>query len=174
LCRFDELLPGVAIAILECFHPATFARVRRHGQLFLSLGILSSVAVLYCLDHRLPGPLIATAFGFGLLALSFAMLVLAALSPASLLHRVRVPGAASLALWSYAIYLVHKPLFMLIAPKLARFRIDAGSWIVIAPVMALGIGGGWLLFRFVETPFMQLRARWFPPATLRLGARLAA
>jgi peptidoglycan/LPS O-acetylase OafA/YrhL len=173
LCRFDELLPGVAIAILECFHPATFARARRHGQLFLSLGILSSVAVLYCLDRRLPDPLIATAFGFGLLALSFAMLVLAALCPASLLHRVRVPGASSLALWSYAIYLVHKPLFMLIAPKLAHFRIDAGSWIVIAPVMALGIGGGWLLFRFVETPFMQLRARWLPPATLRIAARPA-
>jgi peptidoglycan/LPS O-acetylase OafA/YrhL len=28
--------------------------------------------------------------------------------------------------------------------------------------MAVGVFGGWLLYRLVETPFMRLRARWYP------------
>ena len=29
---------------------------------------------------------------------------------------------------------------------------------------AAGVFGGWLLYRLVETPFMRLRARWYPAA----------
>ena len=161
-CRFDELLPGVAIAVLESFHPALFDAVRRHGHALLAVGGLASAAVLYGIVDELPGPFVTTTFGYGLLAIAFSVLTLAALSPGSLLHRVRVPGAASLALWSYAIYLAHKPLFMALAPQLARRHVDATSWPVIAAVMASGVAAGWLLFRVVETPFMRLRSRWFP------------
>jgi peptidoglycan/LPS O-acetylase OafA/YrhL len=162
LCRFDELLPGVAIAVLESFHPALFEAVRRHGHVLLAAGILSAGAVLYGVATELPGPFFTTTFGFSLLALAFSMLILAALSPASLLHRFRVPGASSLALWSYAIYLVHKPLFMALAPQIAHWRLDAASWPVIAAMMATGVGAGWALYRLVEAPFMRLRSRWFP------------
>jgi len=31
--------------------------------------------------------------------------------------------------------------------------------------MAAGILGGWILYRVIETPFMQLRARWYPAGT---------
>jgi len=170
LCRFDELLPGVAIALLESFHPAVLGTLRRHGHALLFGGILSSVAVLYGITNELPGPFFATTFGFSLLALAFSLLTLAALSPGSLLHRVRVPGAASLALWSYAIYLAHKPLFMVIAPQLARWHADPATWPVIMAVMASGVGAGWILYRLVETPFMRLRSRWFPPRALGGGA----
>lgn len=161
-CRFDELLPGVAIAVLESFHPALFEAIRRHANLLLAAGLLASAAVLFGMAGGLPGPFVVTTFGASLLAIAFSLLVLAALGPRSLLHRVRVPGAASLALWSYAVYLVHKPLFMALAPQLARRQVDATSWPVIAAMMAAGIGAGWLLFRLVETPFMALRSRRFP------------
>jgi peptidoglycan/LPS O-acetylase OafA/YrhL len=170
LCRFDELLPGVAIALVESFHPAVWDSLRRHGHALLFGGILSSVAVLYGITNELPGPFFATTFGFSLLALAFSLLTLAALSPGSLLHRIRVPGAASLALWSYAIYLVHKPLFMVIAPQLARWHADPATWPVIMAVMASGVGAGWILYRLVETPFMRLRSRWFPAQALAGGA----
>ena len=170
-CRFDELLPGVAIAVLESFHPALFDAVRRHGNLLLAAGLLASAAVLHAMSGGWPGAFVVTTFGDSLLALAFSLLVLAALGPGSLLHRVRVPGAASLALWSYAVYLAHKPLFMALAPQLARRHVDATSWPVIGAVMAAGIATGWLLFRLVETPFMRLRSRWFPS---RRGARTAA
>jgi len=162
LCRADELLPGVAIAVLECFHPALFERVRRHGHVLLGVGVLASMVALYGIASKSAGAMLTTTFGYSILAMSFAMLVLAALSPMSWLHRARVPGAASLALWSYAIYLVHKPVFMALAPQLPHWGLDAKSSPVILGVMAAGVAGGWMLFRLVETPFMRLRSRWFP------------
>jgi peptidoglycan/LPS O-acetylase OafA/YrhL len=161
-CRADELLPGVAIAMLKNFHPALFGRILRRGNALLALGAAMSAAVLYGVRYDVPSAFLASTFGFSLVAIGFGLLTCAALSPSSLLNRVRVPGAASLALWSYAVYLVHKPVFMALHPELERRGIDATAPLTIVAVMAAGVFGGWLLYRLVETPFMRLRARWFP------------
>jgi peptidoglycan/LPS O-acetylase OafA/YrhL len=161
-CRFDELLPGVAVAMLKNFHPALLKRILKHGNALLAAGLAAAVAVLSCVQNEAPNAFLASSFGFSLVAGSFALLTCAALSPSSLLNRLRIPGAASLALWSYAVYLVHKPVFMALRLQLERLGIDAAAPLTIAAVMATGVLGGWLLFRLVETPFMQLRARWYP------------
>jgi peptidoglycan/LPS O-acetylase OafA/YrhL len=163
--RFDELLPGVAIAMLKNFHPAAFARILRHGNALLVAGLAMSAAVLYGITNDVPTAFAASTFGFSLVAASFALLTCSALSPGSILNRARIPGAASLALWSYAIYLVHKPVFMALRPELISRRIDPGAPLTIAAIMAAGILGGWVLYRVIETPFMQLRARWYPAGT---------
>ena len=163
--RFDELLPGVAIAMMKNFHPTAFARILRHGNALLVAGLAMSAAVLYGVMNEAPTAFAASTFGFSLVAASFALLTCSALSPGSILNRARIPGAASLALWSYAIYLVHKPVFMALRPELISRRIDPGAPLTIAAVMAAGILGGWVLYRVIETPFMQLRARWYPAGT---------
>lgn len=167
--RFDELLPGVAIAMLKNFHPAVFARILRRGNILLAAGFVMAAAALYGVRYDTPSLFLTSTFGFSLVAMSFAVLTCAALSPSSLLNRVRVPGAASLALWSYAVYLVHKPVFMALRPALERHGIEPGAPLTVAAVMAAGVLGGWILYRLVEMPFMRLRARWFPAA--RPGAR---
>lgn len=161
-CRADELLPGVAIAMLKNFHPAGYERLLRHGNLLLASGLGLLVAVLCCMDADYPNPLTTTTLGFSMVAISFAILTLGALSPRSLLNRFRIPGAASIALWSYAIYLIHKPIFMALRPQLGRMHVDANSPLTVALVMLAGVFGGWLVFRLIETPFMNLRAKWFP------------
>lgn len=161
-CRFDELLPGVAIAMLKNFHPEAFARILRHGNVLLAAGLAMAAAVLYGVMNEEPTAFMVSTFGFSLVAASFALLTCAALSPGSLLYRLRIPGAASLALWSYAVYLVHKPVFMALRPELLRRDIDPGAPLTIVAVMGAGILGGWVLYRVVETPFMRLRARWYP------------
>jgi peptidoglycan/LPS O-acetylase OafA/YrhL len=165
--RFDELLPGVAIAMLKNFHPALFGRILRHGNALLAAGMAMAGAVLYGVKNDAPSLFLTSTFGFSLVAISFALLTCAALSPASLLNRVRIPGAASLALWSYAVYLVHKPVFMALRPELERRGIDTTAPLTIVGVMAAGVFGGWLLYRLVETPFMRLRARWCPAVSPR-------
>jgi peptidoglycan/LPS O-acetylase OafA/YrhL len=170
-CRADELLPGVAIAMLKNFHPARYERILRHGNVLLAAGLGALVGVLYCLDAHYPNQMITTTFGFSFVAISFAILTLGALSPGSLLNRFRIPGAASIAMWSYAIYLIHKPIFMALRPQLERMHVDANSPLIVVLVMAVGVLGGWLVFRFIETPFMNLRAKWFPVA--RANAQLA-
>src|SRR6187551_1983620 len=44
--RFDELLPGVAIALLKNFHPDTYTKILRRGNLLLMLG-LASVSTMF-------------------------------------------------------------------------------------------------------------------------------
>ncbi|WP_296946135.1 acyltransferase [uncultured Massilia sp.] len=169
-CRFDELLPGVALAMLKHFHRARFTSLLRHANALLAAGLAGAVGLLACMHRMLPGEFAVTAFGFSLVAMSFALLVGAALAPHCLLNRVRIPGAASLALWSYAVYLVHKPVFMALRAPLGRLGIDPEAPAAILAVMGLGILGGWLLYRLVETPCMRLRARWFPASPAAPGA----
>lgn len=160
--RFDELLPGVAIALLKNFHPDTYAKVLRRGNLLLILG-LASVSIMFYVYYHYPygSSLLVTSVGYSLLAISFAILVLAALSPNSILHRIRIPGAASLALWSYAIYLIHKPLFQVLKAPLTEYGVDINGWLGVAIIMAVSIFCGWALYFFVETPFMNLRGKYF-------------
>jgi peptidoglycan/LPS O-acetylase OafA/YrhL len=161
LCRFDELLAGVALAMLRHFHGAAWARLMGQGRLLLAAGCLASAAAMrwFLVDHYGLWP---TVFGYPLLALGCALLILAALAPDSPLHRLRVPGAAGLALWSYAIYLVHKQVSILAARPLREAGYGAEHPLTIALALGLSVLAGWLLFRLVETPFMRLRARYVP------------
>jgi peptidoglycan/LPS O-acetylase OafA/YrhL len=168
--RFDELLPGVAIALLKNFHPATYAAILRRGNLLLAIGLVSAAIMFYVFQNYayIEGygtTFQVVTFGYSLLAISFAILVLAALSPHSVLHRIRIPGAASLALWSYAIYLIHKPLFQVLKAPLTEYGVDINGWLGVAIIMAVSIFCGWALYFFVETPFMNLRARFYPSNT---------
>ena len=89
-------------------------------------------------------------------------MTLAALSAQNWLGRLRIPGAAQLALWSYALYLIHKPLFKLLIEPLEQNGIDTKSWLGASIILALSLLAGWLLFLLVETLFMRLRQRWLP------------
>ncbi|GAA5031773.1 acyltransferase [Massilia kyonggiensis] len=159
-CRADELLPGVAIALLRNFHPHAFSRLLRHANALCAAGLALSVGILTCIHLDWPATSVTSTFGFSLLAIGFALLTCAALSPACILNRLDIPGALQLALWSYAVYLVHKPVFMALRPHLERLHVDAGAPVTVIAVMGAGIAGGWVLYRCVETPFMRLRARW--------------
>jgi peptidoglycan/LPS O-acetylase OafA/YrhL len=164
-CRFDEFLPGVAIALLKNFHPRLWERVTGWGRATLAAGVLATavlfslLAKYYYIDGYGYG-FAMTGFGYSLMACAFALLVVAALSPGSLLYRVRVPGAASLAAWSYAIYLSHKPLAHIAKTQLKPWGLGEGATVVI--IAGICLLGGWLLYRFVETPFMRLRDRHHP------------
>jgi peptidoglycan/LPS O-acetylase OafA/YrhL len=103
-----------------------------------------------------------TAFGYSLIALCFAILTTAALSPSSWLHRIRIPGAAQLAAWSYAIYLSHKALAVIMQKQLANNGVDTHSVIAVMIISSACLLGGWLLYKCVETPFMNLRDTRFP------------
>ncbi|RXV65236.1 acyltransferase [Burkholderia stabilis] len=163
LTRFDELLPGVLIAILQFFRPALFKKVIGHATLLIFGGLAFVMLALFWFgDGQIPDALPVAILGYPMLAAGFAMLVLSSLNPASRLNRIRLPGAAWLASWSYAVYLTHKPIFKLMLGPLHAAGISVGALPGIIIIMTAGIGGGWALFRLVETPFMRLRSHWFP------------
>jgi peptidoglycan/LPS O-acetylase OafA/YrhL len=162
-CRFDELLAGVALALLKHGHGAAWARLMGMGKWLLGAGAIVCALALRCFlaDHY---GLWTTVFGFPLLALGCSLLILAALAPESPLHRIRVPGAASLALWSYAVYLVHKQVSILTGQATGAAGYGPGHPLTIAAALAASVLAGWLLYRLVETPFMRLRECYFPVA----------
>ena len=164
-CRFDEFLPGVAVAMLKNFHRPLWDRLMAHGQAIFALGVVATLAMLACayriyyLDDVGYG-FFMTAFGYSLLAWSFALLVMAALSPRATPLRWHVPGAAPLALWSYSTYLSHKPLAYFLAQQLKPLGVPDGARLAIIAVACIATGG--LLCKLVEAPFMALRDRLVP------------
>jgi len=172
-CRADEFLPGVAVAMLKNFHPALWQRVMGWGNYLLCLGMAGVSGVYWLLlgSYQIEGygyGFFATGFGYSLMAIAFGVLVLAALSPKSLLHQVRVPGAAPLALWSYSIYLSHKAVAAICARILAGQGIPADSLAALLAIVPACLLVGWALYRLVETPFMNLRHKVSPSSFRRV------
>ena len=165
LCRFDEFIPGMAVAMLKNFHRPAWDRLMARGNAISVGGGVASLAMLtlayrvYYIDGVGYG-FFMTAFGYSLLAMSFALLVMAALSPQAKVFRWRVPGAAPLALWSYSTYLSHKPLAFFIAQQLKPLGVSDGARLTIITVACVAMGG--LLYKLVEAPFMAWRDRFVP------------
>lgn len=156
LARFDELLAGVALAMLRNFHPALWQRLTSHGNAMLAAGAaLTALAFWLLLEAHFSWGM--SVFGYPLLGLAFAMLLLAALSEGSLLARTRIPGMGAIALWSYSIYLTHKQLCILLAEHLEPDQLASIALMIVASIFT-----GWLLYFAVETPFMWLRERFIP------------
>ncbi len=163
-CRFDEFAPGIAVAMLKNFHPERWARMMARGNWFLGVGSAAALAMLVLAGNNWVKnygyPFFMTACGYSLLAMAFALLVVAALSPRTALHRMHIPGAEWIALWSYSIYLSHRPLANVLVGWMKPF--DLSDWTQFGIVAVACVGTGALLYRLVEAPFMALRDRWVP------------
>jgi peptidoglycan/LPS O-acetylase OafA/YrhL len=165
--RFDELLPGIAIALLKNFHTQTFAKLVQKGNLLLILGSICTAAMFYILAtyFYIDGygfSFLIACVGYTFLSISFAILTMAALSSGSLLYRIKIPYASQLALWSYAIYLIHRPLFTFLVKLLNQYYINIKTAFGTSIIMSVSIFCGWLLYRVIEIPIMQLRDKYYP------------
>lgn len=165
LCRFDEFLPGIGVAMVKNFHPQLWSRLQRNGGVVFALGLAAVAAVFYgvLFHYDVDGygyPFFMTVFGYSLIAIAFSLLVASALSERSPLHAVRIPGAYHLALWSYSIYLSHKAVFMAIERYGTSIALDPA--LRLAAISAVTVALGALLYRWVELPFMLLRDQKFP------------
>jgi peptidoglycan/LPS O-acetylase OafA/YrhL len=161
LCRLDELVAGVGLALLKNHHGALWSRLTAHGNRWFVAGIaITGPTIWLLLEDRYS--FASAVFGYPLLALGFGLLILAALSSRSLLRELRVPGAGRLALWSYAIYLAHRGVSAIGAELLGKLGHGPQTVTAIVVLLAASVLSGWLLYRLVETPFMRLRERRFP------------
>jgi len=156
-CRLDELVLGVSIAMLRNFQKDTWLKVMEKGNLILLLGMIGSVITLY-LFFQYQYNLWMIAIGYPLLGVSFSALTIAALSPTCYLHNMKIPGAASLAIWSYAVYLVHKPMMVITDATLLNLGMPHSSFAVLI-VLFVSVFSGWLLYVCVEAPVLKFRDR---------------
>lgn len=163
LGRADEFLPGLAVALLQHGHPALWQRLMQRGRLLLALGVVAvggmwTAAVWnYVLPDGSWG-FFMTGIGYSAMAWAYALLLVACLAPGHVLSRRSLPGARSLALWSYAIYLTHKPLGHVMKPLLQ----DLPAWAAFGLTALASVALGGALYHAIERPVMRWRQRRWP------------
>jgi peptidoglycan/LPS O-acetylase OafA/YrhL len=150
--RLDGLLAGVLLAALRAFRPAWWARALAHGRVLLVLGAAGVAAAIHGEPFSLPGAMVQ----FPLIACSFACLLLAALSPATGLDRIAVPGSRQLAVLAFSLYLTHRQVYTWLDAGLPDFAetAPAGAFLVYNAAALLAATA---LYAAVERPGLMLR-----------------
>lgn len=179
-CRFDEFVPGIAVAWLHRREPVAWSWLReRAGVLALVAALLAAWGVDEA-GARFFVEGVGTPFHVHVLGLTVMPWLFAALLPWALTgpqHDLSRPirdtgfwGALAwaaramvhrVAVWSYALYLIHKPLGHLLSRHV--WPQGASPWGLLALTVALSLAISWLLCRVVERPFMAWRDRHAQP-----------
>ncbi|MEG3791902.1 acyltransferase [Lysobacter sp. CCNWLW3] len=168
--RLDGLLCGVVLATVQVYRPQLWAGLQRRANALLIAGLAIVAVAIALFDERTA--LLPTVIGYPLLSVGLALLVAAGASSAGWLGRWRVPGAGWIALASYSLYLIHKPVFRLVETHLGA-QLEGRGWLAFAVYAMATLAAGALLHYAVERPFLRLRERW-SRLRARAGAALPA
>lgn len=153
--RLDGLLAGIAAAAVMTFRPALWRAVTARPNLLLASGVLGVGAAILFFGDQIAG-FYPAVFGYPLLSISMAALVIAGSCPGSVIGRYAVPGAGALAAASYSLYLSHKAVYHAVA-KLSILAATKPIQLLMAILAALVVGAG--LYVLVERPSLRLRDR---------------
>lgn len=183
LGRFDALMIGVFAAWVAQRFPGFW---RRRAGLMAVGGVVLSL-VMYATLFRpgggwimnAPETFLARTFRFNLVSLGFALLLPAASCWTLARENAGSVTVRRIAIWSYAIYLVHQPVIQLVNRYL--FAGWQTSFAQAVASFATQVGGAILLsalvYRVYEAPITRLRdgaaprvARWFPRREARAAA----
>lgn len=156
--RLDGLLAGVTVAILYEFFPKVWSRIAPYGNQFILLS-LAVLGVAYYMCY-IRFNYYASIYGFPLVAFGYALMIIAAVSPYSILYRRKSKWTAQLATLSYSIYLLHKGIIYLTQTSLGQWGIDRNSNLTLVCSFIFSIAAAWLLNRVVERPFMKLKNKF--------------
>lgn len=153
--RLDGLLVGVSISALYNFLPNVWKKVSNYGNLILILSIISLI-FSFKICHDLTA--FRTGFiGYPLLAFSFGLLVIAALSPQTFLFKWNSKIFTYIASISYSLYLIHKIAFHY-TRYLLQNVLSQPNLIFIISLLVSFIAAS-LMYYFIEQPFLKLRTR---------------
>lgn len=122
LSRLDGLAMGILIALLVRHPPGWYQFIRHHGT--VRVAAITLFAGLIVLTYFTPGQLAMAAYGFTLIAIFYAVLLLFVLcQPKSWLARIlRIPPLQHLGKVSYGIYIFHQGIHGVIYSTLPALR----------------------------------------------------
>ncbi|WP_374361101.1 acyltransferase family protein [Pseudoduganella danionis] len=152
--RLDGLLLGVVLAMLRAFRPHWWQSLQAHNRALL----LSAGAIFYLCTQIPLMSLAGATLLFPLVALGCSALLLSVTSPASYLARQRVPGAQTLAVLAYSLYLTHRQIYHwldTLMPQLA----EQSTVLAAAGYFAAALLGAAMLYWLVERPTLDMRRR---------------
>ena len=155
--RLDGLGIGVLIGYLMQYSSGFKKIVNHNGNSLFFVGIiLLGISFWVCNEQASK---IASIFGFTLVAVSFGVILMAAVSQSSFLYRTKSYLTAQLAALSYAVYLSHKGIIHLVQEGFDYFKLETSDNISLMVCLVACIFGG-LFYRFViEKPFSVLKTK---------------
>ena len=160
--RLDGLLAGVVLALLQIFRPARWQALSRYANVLSLAGTAIVASVLFLSRDRFVSVTGAAAWndvvGFPLLSLGLGLLVLAAATPGSWLDRARIPGARTVAMMAFSVYLTHKEVAHVLHHFLESFM-DRHPWRMLLVLEPACLLTGAALYFAVERPMLILRDR---------------
>lgn len=161
--RLDGLLVGVSIAALFRYRPQIKEKIFKYGNSMIILSML----LLTLAYFQFGGSVLSTKFtslgtsllGFPLISFAYGLLIIAALSPDSVLYKLQFWPSKILATLSYSIYLIHKITNHLINTKFAdTFTMRTDQLFIISLFAA--VIGGFTLYITIEKPFLSIRHKY--------------
>jgi peptidoglycan/LPS O-acetylase OafA/YrhL len=164
--RFDALMAGVIAAWISLRYsaawkrwavPSAIAGVAVFSIAYASLWIFTRAGL------GIAEPTFyAKTFRFSVFSLAFALLLPLASQWKPRRETFAHTGVRKIALWSYALYLVHWPLFQIAASP--RFKPWENQWapaaLLFAGKVALAVALSYLLYRFYEAPLTRMREKF--------------
>jgi len=176
ILRFDALMVGVFAAWISVNYPRAWYGSRWFvGALGVVILFVMYASLWRITDHHLEwsaDSYFARTFRFNLVSLGFAMLLPVASSWQLVRETFASTAVRRIALWSYALYLVHFPFFQVVAKYTpARWTSSfVQSMAVTSLQFAAVIGISALLYRYYESRCTHLR-ECVAPAVARLLRR---
>jgi peptidoglycan/LPS O-acetylase OafA/YrhL len=161
--RLDGLLAGVVLATIKAFRPVLWSRLQSLANVLMLAGLVVVGCAIGLFRDRTG--FIPSVFGYPLLSAGLALLVLAGAGTRSWIGKRHVPGAGGIALISYSLYLVHKPVYHMVQSAFGT-QLQGQGTIAFLAYAAAAVLAGALLHYAVERPFLRLRER----VTLRQSA----
>lgn len=155
--RLDGLLAGVLLAAVHAFRPRLWTALQSRANAFACAGLLVLATAIWLFRARND---VSVTFGYPLIALGFALLVVAATGRQSF-GRWQVPGAGGLAAMSYSLYLSHKLAMHWVSTHLL-IPYGIHGWPALLAYVSVILMVGAALHHGVERRFLRLRDRHKP------------
>jgi peptidoglycan/LPS O-acetylase OafA/YrhL len=154
--RLDGLLAGVMLATLKTYRRAAWDRLQANANIALIAGLVVVALGMWLFRDRTG--LIGNSIGWPVLSAGLALLVFAGADTRSWIGVRRVPGAGWIALISYSLYLVHKPIYHMVNGAFGA-QLEGRGFVAFAVYGSTALLAGALLHYAVERPFLQWRKR---------------
>jgi peptidoglycan/LPS O-acetylase OafA/YrhL len=156
--RLDPLVFGVALAAIEKFRPSWWQRLMNLAPWLWLPGLALIACALYMGDADTI-TVTSCIWGFPLITLGMAALLVCAVSPRLPFGRVEIPGAAFIASIAYSAYLIQKLVIHFVAQYCSSHGIAPTSVAALIGVQVYVYATATLLFIAFERPFLLLRHR---------------
>jgi len=156
ICRLDGLITGVFIAAIFAFKPMCKKKISTYAPGLLMISLVLLLGAYYICQNE--ESFIASIFGFPIISIGYGMMLLAAISPASILYRSKFSFTKKLAELSFALYLSHKIIIHLTQEWIAvPLSIEKDSWIMLIICVFTSLLSAYVLNLLIEKPFLRIR-----------------